>query len=292
MELLPPVPGPAPSASTPSASSSAPSRRILSCVCQSGLLPLSFSLYSLAQSGSALPDRGNTDSGSCRRDASTARSAVPGPSPVRLVYTSVFALSILTFPLHTPHPTPHTPVFAGGTPAHLFYVLYHSNPAMVLIQAGAQCVQATRAPNRPRQSHQHELKRHLDRCEQLLHAVAGSRRGVSERPPPSSGSVSPVPEPIIPVAQHSSSVKDVEDVLSRWTPFRRPDGKLVEHADGTVSFMEDGYLQSVHEEVSQAALCFHGRQPSRPNIGRRKGYNSQVLTLPTLGTRNARDPRQ
>ncbi|KAI1268140.1 fungal-specific transcription factor domain-containing protein [Xylariaceae sp. FL1019] len=120
---------------------------------------------------------------------------------------------------------------------------------MVLVQVGAQCVQATRAPNRPRQSHQLELKRHLDRCEQLLQEATGSKRGVPERPSSSSSSVSAVPEPSAPVAQHSSNVKDVEDVLSRWTPFRRPDGKLVEHADGTVSFMEDGYLQSVHEEV-------------------------------------------
>ncbi|KAI0144374.1 fungal-specific transcription factor domain-containing protein [Xylariaceae sp. FL1272] len=120
---------------------------------------------------------------------------------------------------------------------------------MVFIQAGAQCVQATRAPNRPRQSHQHELKRHLDRCEQLLQEAVGSRRGVPERPSSSSSSVSPVAQPSTLVARHRSSVKDVEDVLSRWTPFRRPDGKLVEHADGTVSFMEDSYLQSVHEEV-------------------------------------------
>ena len=61
MEPLPPVPDPAPgtapssttatavrSASTSSVSSSAPPRRILSCVCQSGALSLSFSLYSLA----------------------------------------------------------------------------------------------------------------------------------------------------------------------------------------------------------------------------------------------------
>lgn len=299
MEPLPPVPGPAPgpapssttatavrSASTPSASSSAPPRRILSCVCHSGPLPLSFFCYSLAQSGCALPEKGNTDSGSCRRDASTARSAVRGLSLVRLVYRSVLALSILTFPFHAPHPRlwcwdTHTPVLC-----------YQSNPAMILIQAGAQCVQATRAPNRPRQSHQHELKRHLDRCEQLLQEVAGSRRGAPERPPSSSSSVSPVPEPITPGAQHSSNVKDVEDVLTGWTPFRRPDGKLVEHADGTVSFMEDGYLQSVHEEVSQAALCFHRRRPCEPSIWRRKGYNSQVLTLLTLGTRNARNSRQ
>lgn len=209
---------------------------------------------------------------------------------MRLVYRSVLALSILTLPLHTPHPwlrwwDTHTPVLL---PVH------QSNPVMVLIQAGAQCVQATRAPNRPRQSHQHELKRHLDRCEQLLQEVAGSRRGVPERPSSSSSSASPVPEPITPVTQHSSNVKDVEDVLSGWTPFRRSDGKLVEHADGTVSFMEDGYLQSVHEEVSQAALCFHRRRASKPGrfLWRRKGYNSQVLTLPTLGTRNARNPRQ
>lgn len=205
---------------------------------------------------------------------------------MRLVYRSVLALSILTFPFHAPHPclwcwNTHTPVLR-----------YQSNPAMILIQAGAQCVQATRAPNRPRQSQQHELKRHLDRCEQLLQEVAGSRRGAPERPPSSSSSVSPVPEPITPGAQHSTNVKDVEDVLTGWTPFRRPDGKLVEHADGTVSFMEDGYLQSVHEEVRQAALCFHRRRPCEPNIWRWKGYNSQVLTLLTLGTRNARNPRQ
>lgn len=269
MEQLPSVPGPAPgpapssttptavrSASTPSASSSAPPRRILSCVCQSGALALSFSLCSPAQSGSAPPEKGNTDSGSCRRDASIGRSAALGLSLARLVYRSVSALSILTLPRHTPHACLrwrdiHTPV-----------LLYQSNPAMVLIQAGAQCVQATRAPHRPRQSHQHELKRHLDRCEQLLQEVAGSRSGVPERPSSSSSSVSAVPEPITPVTQHSSSVRDVEDVFSRWTPFRRPDGKLIEHADGTVSFMEDGYLQSVHEEVSQAALCFHGRRPT------------------------------
>lgn len=297
MEPLPPVPDPAPgpapssttatvvrSASTPSASSSAPPRRILSCVCQSGVPPLSLSSYPLAQSGSALPGKGNTDYGSCRRDASIARSAVPGLSLVRLVYRSVLALSILTLPLHTTHPCLRW--WDSATPL----LLYRSNPAMVLIQAGAQCVQATRAPNRPRQSHQHELKRHLDRCEQLLQEVAGSRRGVPERPPSSSSSVSPLPEPITPGAQHGSNVKDVEDVLSGWTPFRRPDGKLVEHADGTVSFMEDGYLQSVHEEVSQASLCFHRRRPCKPNIWRRKGCNSQILTLPTLGTRNARNP--
>lgn len=208
---------------------------------------------------------------------------------MRLVYRSVFALSILTFPLHTPH-TPHPCLRWWDT--HTPVLLYQSNPAMALIQAGAQCVQATRAPNRPRQSHQHELKRHLDRCEQLLQEVAGSRRGVSEHPSSSSSSESPVPAPITPAAQHSSSVKDVEDVLSRWKPFRRPDGKLVEHADGTVSFMGDAYLQSVHEEVSQASLCFHRRRPSKPNIWRRTGYNSQFLTLPTLGTRNARNPRQ
>jgi hypothetical protein len=188
--------------------------------------------------------------------------------------------------LHTAHPC------IRYLDTHTTVLVYQANIAMVIIQAGAQCVQAIRASNRPRQSHQHELKKHLDRCEQLLQEVAGSRRGVSKRPSSSSSSVSPVPEPITPVAQHSSSVKDVEDVLSRWTPFRRPDGKLVEYADGTVSFMEDGYLQSVYEEVSQAALFFHRRRPSKPNIWRRKGYNSQVLTLSTLGTGNARDPRQ
>lgn len=97
-------------------------------------------------------------------------------------------------------------------------LLCQANPAMVLIQAGAQCVQAIRASNRPRQSHQHELKRHLDRCEQLLQEVASSRRGVSERPSSSSSSVSPVPESITPVA-------NTPPVLRTWRMFYR-DGRL------------------------------------------------------------------
>lgn len=145
MEPLPSIPGPAPgpvppstiatavrSASTPSASSassSVPPRRILSCVCQSGPLPPSFSLYThspnlaLPLPQVPFPDQGITDpsSGSCRRDASTARSAVPGLSLVRLVYRSVLALSIVTFPLA--HPTP-LPVFGNSGNTHTPVLLH------------------------------------------------------------------------------------------------------------------------------------------------------------------------
>lgn len=167
--------------------------------------------------------------------------------------------------IRCPRTFPCAPCIQVSLKLYIYIYPFYYIILTLLIQARAQCVQAVRAPTRPRQ---HELKRHLDRCEQLLQEVAGSRRGVSEpqRPSSSSSSLShsSVPEPIsiTPLAQHSSSVQDVEDVLSRWTPFRRPDGKLVEYADGTVSFMEDGYLQSVHEEVSQAALYFRLSSPT------------------------------